>query len=142
VNPTDALAREADVFARLLAGVPGSPAAVEAYVSAHEREVFRRGTPFQKTLAGHAARGVFHARVADGYARLFDPHGPLRHKLVLMLAILECTPPTHSRLDAPIGGGFCAAVVRLAGYGLRGAFCTALGVLIFHPRRLWSRGQN
>ena len=136
----DQLAAEARVFGRLLTAGDAPPAAVAAYVTAHDQEVFRRGTPFQMKLARAAARGVFSARMADGYARLFDPYGPLRRKLVLMLAILECTPPTHRVLDAPVGGGFAGALLRLAGYGLRAVFCTALGTLVFLPQRFFGRG--
>jgi hypothetical protein len=132
------LCREADVFARLLTAGAASPAALDAYVAAHARlQALRPGSAFQQRLVRHAARGVFHARSADGYARLFDPHGPLRRKLVLMLAILESTPPTHRLLDSAVGGSFATAAPRLVAYGLRGVFCTAIGTLWFWPLRLF-----
>ncbi len=42
-----------------------------------------------------ARTGPAGARLADSYARILRPHGPLRHRLVLFLAILENSPCSH-----------------------------------------------
>ena len=138
------LHREAAAFARLLTGEPARLNVVDAYVAAHESHPdLLAGTPFQRRLIATASRGVFRARIADGYARFFDPYGPLRRKLVLMLAILESTPPTHRLFDTPIGGSPAGAFVPLVAYGLRSVFCTLLGVILFMPLRWWfSRGSD
>lgn len=137
MNNDLALRREADCFARLLWGAAAPPNAVDAYVDAHgHRDALRPVGAFQGKLIRHAARGVFFARAADGYARLFDPSGPLRCKLVLMLAILESMPPTHRFLDAPVGGGPSGAALHLFLHGSRALFCTVLGILYFAPLRL------
>ena len=136
MSAADALRREASTFARLIAGVEPPGPAVDAYLRAHERRGdLGRGDAFQTRLVADASKSVFRARTADGYARLFDPHGPLRRKLVLMLAILECTPPVHRRLDAPPASGLLASLVLLKLYGLRAAACAALGVVRFEPAR-------
>jgi hypothetical protein len=137
VNDVHMLRREADCFARLLCGAAATPDAIDAYVDAHgHRDALHPASAFQGKLIRHASRGVFSARTADGYARFFDPRGPLRCKLVLMLAILESMPPTHRALDAPVGGALPGAVVRLVPYGLRAVFCIVLGILFFAPLRL------
>lgn len=136
MNDDPTLRREADCFSRLLCGVAAPPDAIEAYIDAHgHRDALRSANAFQEKLVQHASRGVFSARMADGYARFFDPRGPLRHKLVLMLAILESMPPTHRLLDAPVGGAFLGAVVYLVLHGLRAVFCIVLGILFFAPLR-------
>ncbi|NIM01437.1 MAG: hypothetical protein GTO30_13705 [Acidobacteria bacterium] len=134
------LRREAHAFARLLAGAAPAAAVLEAYLAAHRaRPAAFRGTSFQRVLVSSASRSAFRARVADAYARMFDPAGPLRCKLVLMLAILETTPPAHRRLDAPIGGSPAAALLRLVLYGLRSVGSLILGVILFTPRRWFTR---
>jgi hypothetical protein len=138
---TSQLEREAATFARLLTGAPAGAEALGAYLAAHRaRPRAFAGTRFQRHLVASAARGPFRARIADAYARFFDPSGPLRCKLVLMLAILESIPPTHRRLDAPIGGSPVPALLRLVLYGLRSAGSLLLGVILFTPRR-WFGGE-
>lgn len=140
INDGSMLRREADCFSRLLCGAAAPPDAIEAYIDAHGHlDALRSANAFQGKLVRHASRGVFSARMADGYARFFDPRGPLRHKLVLMLAILESMPPTHRLLDAPVGGALLGAAVHLVLNGLRAVFCIVLGVLFFAPLRLVTR---
>ena len=142
MNDDVILRREAACFSRLLCGIEISPRASDAYVEAHAHvDGLSCGNAFQRLLIRHASRGVFFARMADGYARFFDKHGPLRHKMVLLLAILESTPPSHPLLDAPVGGSFVPAVIRLVAAGLRAVACIALGTLLFTPLRLITRGS-
>jgi nucleoside-diphosphate-sugar epimerase len=137
------LKNEADCFAELLTGEGASQAALDAYLRAHqERDDLGASSPFSQHLVDVAAKGTLSARMADGYARFFDKHGSLRRKLVLMLAILECLPPTHRKLDAPVGGSLLAAVPQLVGYGTLSVLCTLLGLLRFAPRKLFARGGN
>jgi len=73
------------------------------------------------------------ANMADAHARVFQAGGLLRRKLVLMLAILESSGDTESRVDSVtaesrlgflVGMGF-----RMAGF----ATLLILGTLVFLP---------
>jgi len=48
-----------------------------------------------------ALRHAFMLRLADTYSGLFYKEALLRRKLVLLLAILECSPGAYERLDRP-----------------------------------------
>jgi hypothetical protein len=82
-----------------------------------------------------AARGGWRVRVADAYARIFRPHGALRQKLTLLLAVLESAPATHREFTSG-GSGVAAAIGRsalsLLGFGV--AFLT--GLLLLGPVHL------
>ena len=124
--------QEARSFSQLILGAEPPERAVDAYVRAMRirPDLAPRDDAARRLLLA-ASRGRFRARMADGYARLFDPHGALRRRLVLMLAILECTPPVHRELDEPVGGSTLAALPQLIGIGLRAVAATLLGTVRF-----------
>jgi hypothetical protein len=139
---TDAprLERECRVFTRLLVGEAATPSIIAKYREAHA--VLAGCIPesaIDRRLTAVASGGATRARMADAYARLFAPHTAFRRKLVLLLAILETSPPFHARVDRTEPRGPAIAVGRLALAGGVGALAAFAGVLLFGPWHLWTR---
>jgi len=135
-GPT-ALERECHVLARYLGGRAPSRYVVERYLRAHETGVLEaqpRG--FDRTLVRFAGAHPLAARIADAHARLFAPRSALRDKLVLLLALLETSAPSHRRIDDVAPGGLAGTVVALGFHGLVFALCLAAGLLLLGPARL------
>lgn len=138
-----ALAAECRVFTRHLLGEDPAPAVIDAYVAAHARAPhYEAETAFDPRLLGIAVRHRWLTRLADAYGRLLAPTGLLRRKLVLLLAILETTPPHYRRVDAPLAGSPAATVAALAAHGLAAAVGAAVGLVVFAPLHLVSRGPR
>ena len=72
-----------------------------------------------------ARRGGPWTNLVDAGLALLEPYSPVRHRLYLMLAILEASP-THARRFEPRARPALAAVL---GLGLRGAWGAARAVL-------------
>jgi hypothetical protein len=132
------LERECCSYTLYLSGNAASPYVIEKYLDFHQKfgpqEDVRGVDSF---LLSVSARGPFWARLADSYASFWRKDSVLRKKLVLTLALLECSPPVFEMLDRVPGGGLTGAMLRLAmaamGYGAALVIATAL----FTPARLW-----
>lgn len=134
----ETLEAECARFARHLAGLEASPAVKGAYVRAHakgSRGPLRSTDDEDDVLVQIARGGPWSVRFADAWAAVFDRHGVLRRKLVLVLAILESGPDSE-RIDVPAPGGYAAFARALA---VRGAVfaVTLLGAaFVIGPRWL------
>jgi hypothetical protein len=127
---------ECGVFTRHISGRPATPRVSEQYAAAH------RVLPGMEPSDGHerwllrvARGGPSACRVADAWARLAAPQGAFRRKLVVLLAILEVTPPYAEELDQPRGGPV-VEWLRIAASGVAFAGALAVGVVLFLPARL------
>lgn len=131
------LAREAEVFARYLADAPATPYVVERYAAGHVALPAAAAAGDDVVLFAATIHPAL-TRVADAYARVFAPRSLLRHKLVLLLAILESSPGTHQafalRPASPVG-----VVLRLAASGAAFALSLVVGVVLIGPRHLLGR---
>lgn len=132
------LERECEAFSRHLAGRAPTPYVVRRYTDAHAalggmgpRDAHGRW------LLRVARTGRVACRVADGWARLAAPRSALRMKLVVLLAILEVTPPYAADLDQP-SGGRALEWGRIAASGLASALALVIGLVLFLPVRLVS----
>ena len=133
-----ALDAECRAFTRYLIRQDSDPYTIARYQGGH------RGIPFRRTgkrdavdgmLVLFASHGGWRARVADAYARVFRPHGVLRQKLTLLLAILENAPATHRQFTA--GGTGMAGAIGRAGLALLGFGAALLaGVFLLGPAHL------
>ena len=131
------LRRECDVFCRYLIGRPPTPYAVDTYVAGHASIPFATAgmTDEDARVLEFARRGPHHARIADAWSRLAAPHGPLRQKLTLVVAILESSD-TDVDLTGATPAGIAGPFAAVAGFGL----AAALGVGRFaFPRMLSGR---
>jgi hypothetical protein len=132
----DRLAKECEVFTRHISGRPATPRIADQYAAAHRAlEGMEPRDGHERWLLRVARSGPAGCRVADAWARLALPHGALRQKLVVLLAILEVSPPYAAELDQPRGGP-AREWVRMAASGLGFAGALALGVVLFLPVRL------
>lgn len=128
------LAREADIFARYLAGAAATPYQAERY-AAGQAALPPTATAFDEAQLALARTHPVLTRAADAYGRLLAPRSLLRHKLVLMLAVLESSAPSH-RAFAPAGASAAAALARLVLAGGAFAVALALGVAVCGPLHL------
>lgn len=133
-----ALDAECRAFTRYLIRQDPDPYVVLRYREGH------RGIPFRVTgqrdavdgmLVLFASRAGWRVRVADAYCRIFRPHGVLRQKLTLLLAILENAPATHRQFISTESG--VASAIGRTGFALLG-FSVALsaGILLLGPGHL------
>jgi hypothetical protein len=131
-----ALARECDVFTRHISGRPAIPRVTEQYAAAHRvLPGMEPGDAHERWLLRVARTGPAACRVADAWARLAAPQGALRRKLVVLLAILEVTPPYAGELDQPRDGR-ALEWLRMAASGVAFAAALAIGLVLFLPVRL------
>jgi len=136
------LAREADVFARYLAGRSPTPYVAERYADAHRMVRGLEPTNgLDRYVLGVARLGTAGCRVADAWARRATPSGPLRAKLVVMLAILEVTPPFAEVLDRPEHGPVLEWA-GMVGAGIVSILAALAGLLLFLPARIVAGGRG
>jgi hypothetical protein len=129
------LEQECRTYARYLTGRSPEPYVVAKYLECHA-VCGARVAPadsFDRWLTEASARGPFRARLADTYASRFLKQAAVRRKLVLMLALLECSPRSFASLDAAGGGGLPGTFVSLAFGAALYAGVLALAVLVFLP---------
>jgi hypothetical protein len=114
------LERECSVFSRYLASADAGDVLRRHYVRAHDPGMHGPVAPgaADDPLVAWARGGPWRARLADVYASRFDRSGPLRRKLVLMVAMLESIGETSRRVDRPTTESFAAFARGAAGRGL------------------------
>jgi hypothetical protein len=132
-----ALERECAVFTRHLVGAEPTPYVVRQYAAAHavRPDTFAAPSGFGAFAVRLAHTSAFGARMADAHCRLFAPRGVLRRKLVLLLAILETTPPFHGDFDA-VRGAPTAQVLALGVGAAAWLVALLLGTIVLLPARL------
>jgi len=128
------LERECEAFARYLTGAAAGDYLVEKYLQAHAQGAVGSGGAFDRALVALARRGTFLARLADAHARVFAPGGLLRRKLVLVLALLECSAP--ERVDSVTSRSARGFFLRAAWLGACFACLLALSILVCVPLRI------
>lgn len=132
----DRLTRECEVFCRYLIDQGPSAYILKKYRAAHsggrlqETEV---GNRFEELLARAASLSPLAARTVDSYAVLFRPHALIRKKLVLLLAILESSAPTHERLEIIDRSPKSVLLLRIVCRGLLFALLALTGAALFFP---------
>jgi hypothetical protein len=142
--PANVLDIESTVFTRYLAGETPSDYVRRKYRDGHRAIPYRTRQDedaLDVALTVVARRGPVRARIADAYARVFRPHGVLRQKLTLLLAILENSPETHRRFTSG-GRGRLAAVFSIGGSLLLFGFSLLAGLFFFGPVHRLLRGRR
>lgn len=142
-SPVEALAdlsAECRTFTRHLLGVDPDAQVLRSY----ERAVasvsdLRPADGFDAQLLAFAAKGVWRASIADGYAALLAPASALRKRLVMLLAILESRAPYHAQIDASLGS-LGVMFLRLVATSIGAVLSALLGIVVLVPLRLMSGG--
>ena len=134
----ESLARECRVFARYLTKQDAPDSVVAKYLDYHERFPDQPAAPFDGTLVRAASSSKALLLCADAYTATLRKHALLRRKLVLTLALLECTPPASDWLDGTSSSSSTGAVLRMISSAAGFAACLVAGVIVFEPVRLWS----
>ncbi len=136
---TTQLERECSTYARYLIGQLPTRYVIAQYVAFHRATgalTDAKFDSFDRFLVKVSAGGPLWARLTDSYASVFRKDSVLRKKLVLMLAILECAPPSFEALDRVDGGGWLLTASRLGFWASRYALALFVSTLIFTPVRL------
>ena len=136
------LARECEVFTRHIAGRAPTPYVARRYAEAHA--VLGGMEPRDghgRWLLRVARSGPVACRVSDAWARLAAPRSALRKKLVVLLAILEVSPPFAAELDQPRGGPLLEWT-RIAVSGMATLLALAVALVLFLPVRLAGGGRD
>ena len=97
------LDNECEVFCQYLINQKPNEYVLEKYQEGHRKGNMSRYqylNRFDKLLISIAKINPFFTKLADTYARFFLTYSLLRKKLVLLLAILESSSPTHYYFDS------------------------------------------
>jgi hypothetical protein len=143
---TDAaeLRDECRLFSRYLLGREPDAYVLGRYVSLQPAAVNRAPTltPLDFLLLKTARSGLFGLKIADAYARIFQPRGLLRRKLILIFAILENSRGFHSRFTSGASSSYVLTLVRIAaavtGFGL----ALIASLVIIGPRAVVAGRQS
>jgi NADH dehydrogenase len=131
------LTREARVFTRHLLGVDPSDYVIAQYRKAHDsRPELAIADPFDRSMVTLARRHRIAAKLVDAGAAVLQPRGVLRRKMVLLIAILESTPPFHAIIDRTPGLSRPSSIARMVWTGAVAAATVIVGVLVLTPMRL------
>lgn len=137
------LEQECRVFTRYLSGSDPTGYVIDKYVQFNnELGASIISTNFDKFLINTAARGIVWTALADSYSRFFRKTGALRKKLILVVALLECAPPSFEALDSVPSGGPAGAILRLAGISVKFVAALIAGTLVFAPARILISTQD
>jgi hypothetical protein len=137
VSQAGEVERECDVFVRYLAGAESTDYLRAKYTRAVELIPSLRTRPgFESRLLRFAGRGPFAARIADAYAALLAPDSVLRSRLVLLVALLESSPPYHEAIDRPPEGASVRELSGAIAAGLAGVLSLMAGLIVLLPLRL------
>ena len=140
----DALDRESLVFCRYLVGEKPNDYIQMKYREAHcnrSLAYMDESTPSDGLLVRIAAISPLTTRIIDSYTRLVHPVSLIRKKLVLLLAILESSAPTHKYMDSVDAISIPAFLLRSVQRFLSFALLSALAILVVFPLDLAVRGS-
>jgi hypothetical protein len=121
-------AREAGLIARYLLGEAPRPEEAERWAHAVESAAAPLERARDRRLWALGMRSPFWLGLVDAGLALADPHSPVRHRVCLMLAVLEASPAhvrkfesrdePWSALPALAGRGILAALRSAGGFAL------------------------
>lgn len=135
--PSPAAEAECHRLCHFLVGGTPPPSVVEAYGRAREAVAPGPGpAPIDRVLIQAAELGEVGVALADAYAAHFRRSTLLRHRLTLLCAILESSPPYHGRVTrgrllSP-GGALATVVIAVLRHGV----LLLAAMLVFGPVHL------
>ncbi len=98
-----ALDTECSAFCAYLVGQEASEYIRQRYCEAHRRTDLvhqDHSDSFDRFIIRFGQRGILCTRMADVYTRWFYRQSALRSKLLILMAILECSKSTYSLFEA------------------------------------------
>lgn len=138
-KPPQDLAPECRVLTRYLTGTEATSYVLEKYQAGHASLQATHGaspTWFDGVLLAVARRGPPGPAIVDNYSRWFAPRSLVRHKLTLLLAVLEYSPEFYRTVTSANVGARWALMGGLMLAGLREAAALLIGVVVLGPVHL------
>ncbi len=135
------LAPECRVLTRYLTGSDAATYVLEKYQACHAGLHAACGAPpswFDRVLLVLARRAPFGAGVVDTYSRWFAPRSLVRHKLTLLLAVLEHSPEFYGPMTSATVGPRWTVIGRLMLAGLRESAVLLISVLVIGPLHVYA----
>jgi len=140
----DALDRESLVFCRYLVGEKPNDYIQMKYREAHRNHSLASQDPStsaEDLLVRIARISPLATRIIDSYTRVVHPISLVRKKLVLLLAILESSAPTHKYMDSVDAISIPAFLLRSIQRVLSFALLSTVAILVVSPLDLAVRGS-
>jgi len=129
----DSVVREGRKLGRYLGGVDPGAYVLSKYADFHARRPALAAGLLDRTLLWSALRVPLGVRLADVYSARLHKNSVLRRKLVLMLALLECTPPSSRVFDRPVHSGRVVAAADLVLRAAVEAIVLVTAMVVFGP---------
>ncbi len=79
--------------------------------------------------------------IVDTYARMFHRAALIRKKVVLLLAILECSSPSHHYLDTPDSSRLPWLILKSVGIGVSCILAAVVATSVILPIALGARAM-
>ena len=136
---TAQLERECRTYTRYLIGQAPTEYVIERYLRFHKELPAKdslKAEPFDDFVVRVSARSPLWVRLADCYASLFRKNSVVRKKIVLTLALLECTTPSFEILDQTRGGTPLGAMIGLGCGAAQYVLAVVGSAVIFTPVRM------
>jgi hypothetical protein len=133
------LRRECERMYRYLVGGAPREYVIQRYVDGHAArpEWFEPSSALDRTLSSAARR--IPLGIVDATSRFASPGSVLRRKLVLLLAILESTPPTCDLFEVPTVSGRTGFYLHMIPKGIVLIGALLLGAVLITPLHLIRR---
>ena len=138
-TPSQGLAPECRVLTRYLVGTEATAYVLEKYQAGHASLHTAYGasqTWFDGVLLTLARSVPFGPGLVDNYSRWFAPRSLVRHKLALLLAVLENSPDFCHHLTSANVGARWALMGGLMLAGFREGAILLIGVVVLGPLHL------
>lgn len=132
------LSSECNIFVRYVLGVTASDYLIHNYVAAHRARPEELGfteDTFGRLLLERARKGPGWTWLVDCYSRVFRTECLLRRKLVLLLALLECSPSGSRHFRQSCEASPLRTVAELAMRATNFAAGLILASVLFLPLR-------
>lgn len=132
-----ALLKEGADIVRYLTGTSPPVEILDRYVEAHKIVFSGEPSQAERSTVAFVRQHPEALPYIDAALGILHPHGLLRNKILLMLALLETTPHFADMFfPEPLSKG--AAFIRIVAYGLRGILHTIIGLTLY-PFTLYQR---
>jgi hypothetical protein len=129
-----ALDAECSAFCAYLVGREASEYIRQRYREAHRQTDLvpqDHSNAFDRFIVRFGQRGILCTRMADIYTRWFYRRSALRSKLLLLMAILECSKSTYSLFEASQSSSKTRFGLRLLAQGIRWVLCLIASFVFF-----------